>query len=447
MRQWSLAIESFGDLIRRYALISRQAWIERQSEPQRRPRHELEFLPAQLELAETPPHPAPLWTGRLLSGLVLIVALLAAIGRIDIVATASGKVVPSGQTKVIASVDTAKVRAIHVVEGQKVKAGDLLLELDATPLLADRDKATAEEFAARLQMARSRALLAAIHGHTAPRLESVSGVDPVRLREAQRHLEGQYADFAAKLADADAEIAQYRQALPSAQEREKIYGSLLAQKDVSRDAWLEKEQARIDIESHLADAEAKRASLVAQTRREALDALSEGAKAAETASEDALHAGSHAAWLILRSPIDGTVQQLTVHTVSGVVQGAEPLMRIVPDAPRVEVDAWLENKDIGFVAAGQAANVKVKALDYTKYGTVPGHVELVSRDAVEDKNGALRYTVRLLLDRSSLLVEGHPVALSPGMAVNVDIKTGRRRVLDYFLSPLLRQEHESLHER
>lgn len=408
---------------------------------------EADFSPPALALERRPVSPTARATAAVLTSLVMAALTWATTGRLDVIAKATGRVIPNGQTKSIASVDTATVRAIHVAEGQKVQAGDILIELDATPLVADHDKAMSEELAAQLQMARSRALLAAVDAHEPPHLMPVSGVSTSQLREAQLHLEGQYADYAAKLAAADAEITQYEQALPPALEREKIYASLLEKNDVSRDAWLEKQQARIDVDSRLVNAKAARDSLIAQTRREALDTLTEAIKTAESARQDALHAGAHAGWLTLRSPVDGTAQQLSVHTVGGVVQAAETLMRVVPEAAQVEVDASLENKDVGFVQAGQPASVKVEAFEYTKYGIVPGHVEFVSRDAVEGKDGALLYTVRVLLDRSSILVEGRTVPLSPGMAVNVDIKTGRRQILEYLLSPLLRHEHESLHER
>jgi hemolysin D len=356
-------------------------------------------------------------------------------------------VITSEETKTIKSVDTAKVRAIHVTEGQKVRAGDTLLELDATPLLAERDKATGDEADARLQVARARAMLAAIDSGRPPRLIPVPAVPDAQLRDTQRHLEGQYADFVAKLAAADAEVRQYTQALPPALERETIYASLLQQNDVSRDAWLEKQQGRIDIESRLADARADRESLVAKTRRDVLDEIVDGETRAANARQDAVHASAQAEWFSLQSPVNGTVQQLSVHTVGGVVQAAEPLLRVVPETAQVEIDASLDNKDVGFVSVGQQANVKTDAFDYTKYGTVPGHVLFISRDAVEGKDGALLYTVRVLLDRSTIVVDGRAVTLTPGMAVNVDIKTGRRRIMEYVLSPLLRHEHESFHER
>jgi hemolysin D len=149
----------------------------------------------------------------------------------------------------------------------------------------------------------------------------------------------------------------------------------------------------------------------------------------------------------LHAPVDGTIQQLEIHTIGGVVQAAQSLMRIVPDAAPVEVEASLENRDAGFVVSGQPAEVKVETFDYTKYGTVPAHVKFVSRDAIEDKKGMLPYSIRLLLDRSTIVVNGHATTLSPGLAVTVDVKTGRRRVIEYLLSPLLHRQYDSFHER
>jgi len=410
---------------------------------------EAEFSPPTLALEQRPVSPTLRLTAFVIGLLVLVAIAWATLGQVDIVAKASGKVIPGGRTKTIASVDTAFVRAIHVSEGQAVRAGDVLIELDATPLEADRDKATGDERTARITVARSQALLAAIDDSRTPRLAPVAGISAQDLSQAQLQLAGQYADFLAKLAQADQEIQHYADALPSAVEREKIYASLLAERDVSTDAWLEKEQARLDIQGHLAEARSARASLITQTRREALEALADASKLAASSRQDAIHADSHARWLTLRSPEDGTVQELTVHTLGGVVSAAQPLMLIVPASKRVEVEATVADKDIGFVQVGQPASVKVAAFEYTRFGVVPGVVDFISHDAVENKDSPhdLTYSIRVQLDRATLDVDGHPTELSPGMSVEIDIKTGRRRIINYLLSPLLRHRHESLHER
>jgi hemolysin D len=408
---------------------------------------EAEFSPPALALEEKPVSPTLRLTAGAVVTLVALVLLWAILGRVDIVVNATGKVIPSGWSKTIASVDTASVRAIHVTEGQLVKAGDILVELDAREHEADRDKATAEELAEGLQIARSRALIAALDGGRPPRLAAVPGVSAESLREAQLYLDGQYLDYSARLAQLDAQIEHYAAAVPLALEREQIYASLLESNDVSKEAWLAKRQDRLDLQGRLADARNQRYGLIALTRKEAYDLLTEARRAATGAAQEAIKAGSHMGWLTLRAPVDGTVQQVTVHTVGGVVQATQPLLLVVPNGKHVEVEALLPNKDIGFVRAGERAELKVSAFDYTKYGTIRGTVSNVSHDAIEDKERGLVYSVKVVLDEPQIRVQGREVPLTPGMSVDVDIKTGTRRIIEYVLSPLLRGQRESLHER
>jgi hemolysin D len=145
--------------------------------------------------------------------------------------------------------------------------------------------------------------------------------------------------------------------------------------------------------------------------------------------------------------VDGTVQQLAVHTVGGVVPAAQPLMKIVPRQHQIQVEAMVENKDVGFIKEGQTAAVKVDAYQYTKYGLIPAHVIHISRDAIRDEKRGLIYSVIVVLEKSSMVIEGREAMLNPGMSVNVDIKTGERRVIEYILSPLLKLKKESLGER
>lgn len=149
----------------------------------------------------------------------------------------------------------------------------------------------------------------------------------------------------------------------------------------------------------------------------------------------------------LAAPVDGTVQQLAVHTVGGVVTPAQALMIVVPRDDPLEIEAFIENKDIGFVHPGQTAQVKVETFPYTKHGTVPAKVVHVSTDAIQDEKRGLVFAARLALGRSTIPVNGSPVNLSPGMAVTAEIQTDRRRVIEYFLSPLLQYATESFRER
>lgn len=441
-------IQAWGDLWRRYGAAFRHAWHHRHAitMPKFMP-HEAEFLPSALSLQAQPVSPVGRWVARILMLLILVLLVWSIVGRIDIIVNAQGKIVPSGRTKTIASVEIASVHALHVQEGQAVKAGDLLVELDARASDSERDKAVGDAQLARLQAARSRALLDAIDRAKAPVLPPVDEVPIERWREAQQYLQDQWRDYTAKLTRLDGEIRRYAEALPLAAQRARDYADLASSHDVARHAYLEKEQARVDLEGQLIDARNQKTALTAETRRVAQDTLNDAKKVFGQSSEDAKRAGVHSELLKLVAPVDGTVQQLTVHTVGGVVPAAQPLMQIVPQQSVVEVEAFMENKDVGFVQEGQEAQVKIDTFEYTKYGTVPAHVTHVSRDAIEDEKKGLIYSVKVVLDRSTLDVDGKQVALTPGMSATVDIKTGTRRVIEYVLSPLIQHGQESLHER
>jgi len=149
----------------------------------------------------------------------------------------------------------------------------------------------------------------------------------------------------------------------------------------------------------------------------------------------------------LTAPIAGYIQQLSVHTIGGVVTAAQTLMVIVPIDNAIEAEVWLENKDVGFVNPGQEATVKIETFPYSRYGTIKGSVQTVSSDAVSDEKKGLIFHSQIALAKNSIQIENKTVNLSPGMAVTVEIKTGKRRLIEYFLSPLIQYTSESLKER
>jgi hemolysin D len=441
-------VEAYRELVRHYRDVFRHFWKDRAKLDGGIFReHEAEFLPSALSLQKKPISPAARLVARALMALVAVILAWSILGKVDIIVNAQGKIIPSERTKTIASVDVASVRALHVEEGQTVTAGDLLIELDTSASDAERDKAVGDETMEALQVARSKALISAVDSLTPPVLEKLASVPQEQWQAEQEHLDGQYHDFLAKLKRIDGDIKRYRQALPLAVQKAKDYKDLAKDHDVSRHDYMEKEQARIDLEGELRDAKDQRAALIAQTKHDAYDALAEGKKTGDASEQDALRAGSHSKLLQLTAPVDGTVQQLTVHTVGGVVPAAQPLMLIVPKESVVEVEASLENKDIGFVEEGQPAEVKIDAFEYSKYGTIPGHVMHVSRDAIQDEKKGLVYSTIIAMDKATISVEGKDMPLSAGMSVSVEIKTGTRRVIEYVLSPLMQHKRESLNER
>jgi hemolysin D len=408
---------------------------------------EAAFLPAALSLQEKPVSHASRIAAGIMILLIVTLFIWAIFGRMDIIVNASGEIIPSERTKNIASIEVASVKALHVVEGQSVKKGDVLIELDASAASADQDKAMSSAEEAILQIARSRAMIAAVDSLKPPRLSVIDNVSPEKLHEAQKQLDGQFQDFRTKLQRIDGIINNHAQALPLAAQQASDYRELARNNDVSKHAYLEKEQARIELEGKLTDTKNQRAALIAETKSVAYDNWTEGNKIIGTSKPEVQKAAFHRKLLKLVAPVDGTVQQLQVHTIGGIVPATQPLMVIVPRKHQLEVDAMVLNKDIGFVKEGQNAAVKVDAFQYTKYGLVPARVTHISRDAIKDEKRGLLYAVKVALEKDSIHVDGRDIKLSAGMSVNVDIKTGERRVIEYVLSPLLQLQRESLHER
>ncbi len=469
-------LHAAADLAQRYARVFRHSWRERKKlDPIPRQPHEVQFLPASLALQETPVSPAPRVTMWLLMTFALIALLWSVFGRIDIVATAHGKIIPDDHSKVVQPLDSATVKAIHVADGQPVKAGDMLIELDATVTTADSERIANDLATACWQVARAEALLGAIKTGRPPVLVQPDGIATDRFAQEQQGLDGQYAEFRAKAEQIDAEIAKrdaelrstsemvhrLEQTAPIAKQRAEDMKTLAEKNFVARHGFLEREQERIEQESELLvqrsrvneitaalnEARSQRVTLVAETRRATLDALNDAEQKVASYSQELIKADQRGRLMTLTAPVDGIVQQLAVHTVGGVVTPAQPLMVIVPTDHPLAIEAFVENKDIGFVNQGQNVEVKVETFSFTRYGTLEGKVTNISHDAINDEKRGPIYAARVQLERSTMQVENKLVNLTPGMAVTVEIKIGRRRVIEYFLSPLLQHARESLGER
>jgi hemolysin D len=456
---------------------------------------ELAFLPAALEIVETPPSPI----GRTI-GATIILLFCAALawawwGTIDIVASATGKIVPSGRTKVIQPFETGVVRSIRVQDGQAVKAGDVLIELDPTVNAAERDHLHNDLLAEQLNIARLRAALAgrddAVADFTPP-----ADADPVLISTQRQLLLSQVNEHRAKIAalarqqaqkEAEqattaATIHKLETVIPPIQQRVDIHKTLMDKQLVSKITYFETLQLLVEQrgelsvqQSHLHEVEAAVAA-IRETRRQAVaeyrhklsDELAKAEQKANGLTQDLIKAEQKTRLQLLTAPVDGVVQQLAIHTVGGVVTPAQSLLVVVPSDSRLEIEAMVSNRDIGFVHPGQEAEIKVDTFNFTRYGLLHGQVLSVSQDAVirdrqqdrsddrglgtqndtsEPKNQELNYSARISLDRTQMQIDDRMVNLSPGMAVTVEIKTGSRTMLSYLLSPLLRYRQETLRER
>ena len=460
-----------------------------------RRKDELAFLPAALEIVETPPSPI----GRAIAFTIIVafsVAVVwACIGTVDIVAVAPGKIIPSGRTKVIQPFEAGVVRAIHVRDGQSVKAGQGLIELDPTMNEAERNHLRSDLTSAQLDVARLRAALSGSDDPVSV-FRPPAAAPPSLMAMQRQFLVSQTSEFAAKLAALDrqraqkeaerativATIAKLDATIPILQERVNIRKGLADKELVSKIIYLETLHQLVDQqqdhkvqESRYREAEAAVAALVetraqaeAEFRRTLSSDLVEAERKVAGLSEDLVKAEQRTKLQGLTAPVDGVVQQLAIHTVGGVVTPAQALLVVVPAESHLEIEAMVSNRDIGFVHAGQQAEIKVDTFPFTRYGLLHGTVVSVSQDAIvhdksqdkpgdkvqgaetstsEPKGQELIYAARISLDRTEMQIDNNRVNLSPGMAVTVEIRTGSRAVISYLLSPILRYKHETLRER
>src|SRR5215475_7313773 len=456
---------------------------------------ELAFLPAAMEIVETPPSPIGRAVGVVLVALFCTGLAWSAWGTIDIVASAPGKVVSGGRSKVVQPFETGVVRAIRVQDGQSVKAGEVLIELDPTVNAAERDHLRDDLAAERLNIARLRAALAEGEGRSVD-LVAPADADPVLVSTQRQLLANQVSEHRAKVAALSRQEAQ-KQAehetiaatihkletlIPVIQQRVDIRKTLMEKEIGSKLTYYEilqllvEQQEELAVQkSHLHEAEAAvaairetRAQAIAEFSRSLSDELAKSEQKANGFAQDLIKAQQKTRLQQLTSPVDGVVQQLAVHTVGGVVTPAQSLLVIVPSDSQLEIEAMVPNRDIGFVEPGQGVEIKVDTFNFTRYGLLHGEVLSVSQDAVirerqQDRAGdrrlgtqtdssepsgqELNYSARISLDRTRMQVEGRTVNLSPGMAVTVEIKTGSRNILSYLLSPLRRYRQETLRER
>lgn len=439
---------------------------------QRRPlREELEFLPAALEVVETPPSPAGHALIWLLITLFVIAVAWSIVGRIDEVAVASGKVVPSGYTKAVQAEDRGVISSIRVTNGSHVRAGDVLIELDATLAEADVARLTQELSHYTLTLRRLNAEAAGA-SFDVPNAERYPGQDVERQRTLYIR---RTTDAANRILVADKAVAQAAAALRQSKavkkklaiqvkmagEREERTRAVSERGGVSGFTWREYLEKYLSLKQDLAaqeseilrnmqaleQARTERKRIGDEREREISEQIVEAAHRLRLAEEDLKKAKEKRRLTRIVSPIDGTVQQLEVHTTGGVVTPAQTLMQVVPDGGGLLFEVWAQNRDIGFVHKGQRAEIKVETFNFQRYGTLNAVVETVATEAVEDRQRGLIYRVLLSADRDGFIVEDRRTSLIPGMAVTAEIKTRRKRVIEYFLDPFRTYVSEALRER
>jgi hemolysin D len=465
----------------------------------RRGPDERQFLPAALEIIESPASPVGRAVALLIATAAATAILWASISQVDIITSASGRVVPIGRSKILQPFQPGIVETILVNDGDRVTAGQPLILLD--PVFADADAMRLQQDLREVQIDRSRleGLQAVLGSSNVPRLRDIpAGITTVELAEANMHMQAQASEEAARVGSIEeqvaekqseveqavAAIAKIQADLPFFQQVATMRSQLLKERVGSRLDWLTAEQQLAETGPDLAMAEAQRDAALAdisdlQKRRVMAEAdygkgvmadLEQAIEKTDETSQDLIKAKQQVALTTLRAPIGGTIQQLEVHTIGGVVTQGQALLTIVPDYQRLIVEASIQNQDIGFVHTGQVAEIKVGAFDFTRFGTIKGTVTSITRDVVDqtpsqapENDGyasgadtsapvqssvqagfsampqAPEYVAHITLGATNIQTDQGLADILPGMAVTADIKTGRRRIIGLLLSPFAHQ--------
>jgi len=464
-------------------------------------RSDQEFLPAAISILETPPSPVHIAMLRVICALVALAIAWMYFGHIDILAIAQGKVQPSGRVKTIQPLEPGRVTLINVRNGQHVTVGETLVELDPAEAIADERSSSTSYFAFRAESLRRKASLASISRLSSEQIPKIEWPDfiPQNIRDREnRVLIGDLDQIKSAVQSFDAQINQKERELTrlenqihsqemlidTLKQRVNMRKALFARGSTSKAAVIDSMESLQTQETTLAgqrgQLEETRAAIIVlqKDRKKTIDTfvaenqqkLSESERQADELEQKTVKAHVKTGHMTLTAPISGIVLGLTITTKNQVLQSGEEIMRIVPDDTSLEIEAYVENKDIGFVKVGQEAIIKVESFPFTRFGTIDGVVTHVSHDAIPEPDattaegmpakskkdtflgGAQRtqnlvFQVLLKTNQDYMPVEGVKIPLNSGMAVTAEIKTGKRRIIEYIFSPLVEVASRAMKER
>ncbi|MDH4378678.1 MAG: HlyD family type I secretion periplasmic adaptor subunit [Vampirovibrionales bacterium] len=422
-------------------------------------RHEFKPILGEIETAPMSPlGPLMFW---LVIGVVTFFVGLMILGEMDVVVTAHGKVVPDGQVKVIQPLETGIIRHIWVKPGDFVRKGQPLVEIDPAinepTIEASREQlAHLSSESARLRATGGRGGLIQQLPADQQALLNASFATTARQQAAKRQaIKATQARIASKVSQAQ----ETRSLLAHAHEKQ---ARLLAVQDlIARDeldritnditsyegrlAVLDAEQRELRAEVQQAQQEI--ALLGATSHKEALTELSDRTRQIIEVTARLEESAYRQAKQQLLAPVDGVVSEMAIHTVGGVVSPAEKLLVLVPSHTLLQAEVLVENKDIGYVRKGLPVTLKLETYDFQKYGTLPGTVLTVSQDSTPDEKQGLLYKVWIKPEKTQLKVDGRWSSLTTGMSITAEIKVGKRRIIEFFIYPMIKSLSEGLSVR
>ena len=444
--------------------------------PKRDRRLRYEFLPAAEEIIETPAAPfgaVVIWLTTILLVLVLAWAYL---GQIDIVAVGNGRVSTEGSVKVVQSASYGVVKRITAQEGQRVHKGDVLVELDKTT--TEKELATTAQ---SLNIARAeRDILRRLAtGNGADDIINSAGVSDEAKAVLREFTTSQLALASAKEQALKGSIASHQRQLQfNQQTKAQLEGEVQKLKDRQTKVKQKLESAnaieRIRLQNELDTLEQRITNANSAVTGQGQQVLQSQLTLAQTQSQSQVSLAETNSSIggqvitqeqriaelennlakakraleqtAITAPVDGTILALNTRTIGGVVNVAERIAQIVPDNDLLYVDVTLDNQDVGFVRVGQRVVIKVATYPFQRYGYLEGTVENISPDAIQDEKKGLVYKAKVKLSGANSSKKNR-LKLLPGMSVSAEITTGKRRIIEFFLDPLMTHIDDSLKVR
>lgn len=443
---------------------------------------EFDFAPSILGVQQKPPSPLPRIVLRGILCLLALLILWACIGRLDVVAVAEGKLVPSSYLKIVQPSDAGIVKEIMIEEGQLVKKDQVLVRMDAHLAKADSESIQQALQHKTIELRRIESELSGTafkreNGDDSTMFQKVNAAYLANVRALQDDIASELAAQQKAQSDLAATIEvqhKLEQTLPSYQTQEASYEELGKKGFAGRVMVDEKKRQRIEAEQDLHaqkyTAQSLRATINQSTKRIA-QIRSDYRKQLEAdrvivysdlqkLKQEWAKQSHKNSLLELRAPQAGIIKDLATHTPGTVVSPGTVLMTLVPKHETLNAEVWLKNEDAGFVSTGQTVKVKLMAYPFQKYGMVDGKVVQVSADATDrpqanspqqedtpQNQPSSSYKTLVKLKQQYLELDGNKLMLNPGMQVAAEIKLADQTVMEYLLSPVRKAFHEAARER
>lgn len=418
-----------------------------------------QFLPSALEIIETPPSPSGRITIWLIFLIILSAIIWSIVGKVDEVAIARGKVIPHGKVKVIQTPENGIILDLHVEEGDIVSTGDKLVELDATLSEIDYEtsKTTYENLKSEIALLEKE-----LSGQTVDLEQLINdGVDRsfvltlMELRaQNKQNLENSEKTISHEIAQAkssyEAAIVEkgiVEQRITMLEEEVKDTKTLYESGAIAKIDYKKKcdqlailqselqasKQKIINTSEKIQESRQNYSNLSEDYRKELLATIVQKQTQLLTAEAQMNKSAKVKNMNTILCPVDGKVNGLGNTAIGGVVQATTPIMTIVPKDTPMIIEASILNKDIGFVHEGQLADIKVDTFPFQKYGVLEGEIIFISPDAYKDEQLGEVYKIKVKPLTTTFDIEGKEMTISSGMTTTVEVKVGRRRIIEFFL--------------